>query len=186
VKVIGLVLIAVIFSTGISMGIMLGVPAVRQMITGPQGLQGIQGIQGIKGDQGIQGIQGQMGTTGATGATGIKGDTGATGPLWSASGTWKSLKVWSGTTDATYAFTSDGKTLYQLYWYSADATLSTSNTLLITLFNNDGSVNSAWAGYKYSADTSVLLLPTGSYTMEISITGTSYVELLKLVPVGGI
>jgi hypothetical protein len=179
-KVIGLVLVAVVLSTGISMGVMLGVPAIRTMLTGQQGVQGIQGVQGVQGIKGDQGLQGYQGLQGIQG---LKGDTGATGPLWTTSGVWQSQGVWTGAIDTTYTFQSDGKTIYQLYWYCGDSSASTDNYVIISLYRGSvsGTLDSVWAGYMYDGDTSLLFLPAGTYTFDIGAGGSSYVEILKLV-----
>lgn len=172
-KLIGIVLLTVVFSTVISMGMMLGVPAFRQMITGPQGIQGIQGVQGIQGLKGDQGIQGIIGATGATGA---KGDTGAQGPLWSASGTWQLISSSGTETENVYNFYADGKTIYRVDWFIIKpvtgkvdivqiypATLTTSqvqSTIIIWDYS--------WCVDGNGGASNILILPKGYYTLYVS------------------
>ena len=158
---------------------------VQDLLRGPQGFQGPQGIQGVQGIQGQPGVQGSQGNTGPIGPQ---------GPSWTISGSWKSLGKWSGDTVTTYVFQAGGKSLYQLYWYAAESTVSDSNYAYIMLFNgivnlsdvssSDAQVNSFWAGYQYDGDTSILLLTPGTYTLYVSTGGASYVELLELTSSG--
>src|SRR4030042_6311131 len=61
------VLITTILSSCIVAGLFLGVPSIKELITGPKGSPGPQGIQGVKGDKGDTGLTGTQGERGLPG-----------------------------------------------------------------------------------------------------------------------
>lgn len=73
------VVMSVIASTLVVLILILGVPAIRESIRGPQGIQGPEGTQGPQGVQGIQGVQGELGPEGPLGITGPIGPQGYQG-----------------------------------------------------------------------------------------------------------
>jgi len=85
------VLIAIVFSVILSIGIIMTVPQVQDVLRGPQGEPGPQGEQGI---QGVQGIQGEMGPRGYPGLIGPQGETGDTGPIGPQGIQGESGEVW--------------------------------------------------------------------------------------------
>jgi hypothetical protein len=183
--------VTIVFSTSIMYMLMSG--PLKPSFTGQQG---IQGIQGIKGDQGIQGIQGIIGFQGPQGNPGATGATGQAGKDFSVSDNIKSLGVWSGNAETTYSFQSNGKDVYMLYFRTGGAELLDTDwvrlmvfegTLSLSTIKNGGTTTlvSAWAGMRFSADTNLIILPEGSYTLYIDTSGDSYVELSKMVPITG-
>ena len=186
--------VTIVFSTSIMYMLMSG--PLKPSFTGPQGIQGIQGLKGDQGIQGLQGIMGFQGPQGNAGATGMTGAQGLPGKDFSVSDNIKSLGVWSGNTETIYNLQSNGKDVYMLYFRTGGSQLLDTDwvrlmvfegTLSLTTIKNGGvtTLVSAWAGMKFDADTNLIILPEGSYTLYIDTSGDSYVELSKMVPITG-
>ena len=70
--------ISVLLSSALTLGIIIGVPPIREILKGPPGEEGPIGPKGI---QGSQGEQGPIGHPGEEGHRGLKGDKGSQGPI---------------------------------------------------------------------------------------------------------
>ncbi len=187
-----IVIAATLLSTCLTAGMILGIPQLREALRGPQGEQGIQGIQGT---QGIQGPQGTQGAQGLQGPQGLKGDTGATGPLWSASGTYTTLKIWYYGDYETYTFTADGETVYKVFYWIGENTgdytwnhvrIYRGSLTLSDIESGDYADDLTYqsGGTEYDADTDTLLLPAGTYTLLVDFyaVDSGYLELSALQP----
>ncbi len=63
----------------LTLSLIVAVPSLKAIFTGPQGPKGDTGAQGVKGDAGATGPKGDTGATGLVGPVGPKGATGETG-----------------------------------------------------------------------------------------------------------
>ena len=78
------VIVSVVLSTWVNFGMIMMIPQIREILSGPRGPQGLlgpQGPQGVQGLQGIQGPQGPEGPQGPKGDQGIPGPQGLPGPV---------------------------------------------------------------------------------------------------------
>ena len=78
------VIVSVVLSTWVNFGMIMMIPQIREILSGPRGPQGVlgpQGPQGVQGPQGIQGPQGPEGPQGPKGDQGIPGPQGLPGPV---------------------------------------------------------------------------------------------------------
>ena len=139
------VVIAVLLSVVLSVGVIMYVPQVQEVLIGPQGEQGISGesITGLQGRQGVQGIQGVTGDVGPRGSIGLTGSQGATGET-GAQGI-QGVKGDTGDTGATGATEGFGAPDYDSQWRTIGpgitlnlGTLPTSNVLVYMIGKQTG------------------------------------------------
>lgn len=186
-QVAGIVIITIVLSTVLSTVVMLGFPSFREMLRGPQGVQGTQGIQGVQGPQGEKGIQGTIGSRG------VQGPVGPQGPSWMASGTWQSLSKYSNGVESVYTFTANGRDAFQIYWWVGAPGVPGDSLLLLVYKGTytldqinagvgDDNLICQFMGKDYDGDSSVMLLPQGTYTFYVWTMSayTAYVELMQL------
>ena len=189
-------IVTVVFSTSIMYMLMSG--PLKPSFTGQQGIQGIQGLKGDQGIQGIQGIIGFQGPQGNAGATGATGPTGLAGKDFSVTGKLVSLGIWINT-ETTYVFQSNGKDVYQISWKAGLDGTSESDWIMSLIYDDVVTLNQInadteqaniicnFAGTTYDGNTSMLILPSGWYTLYVNVNGDSYIELSKFSTiVGGI
>jgi hypothetical protein len=196
-QMIVIIVITSLVSSVVSMGVLLGVPSVREMLRGPQGIQGEQGIQGLKGDTGAQGLtgsQGPQGIQGIKGDTGIQGLVGPQGPAWQFSGQWDYVKSWSTYTsiEDIYSFTANANEIYQVYWFGEG---STGSYLYIRVYEGSWSISDitsgsatsnieyAWTGSGYDAGTDYIFPQVGTYTFYVDVESgltRAYISLWKM------
>ena len=184
-QVLIIVIITSLVSSMVSIGVLLGVPQIREMIRGPQGIQGIQGVQGIQGPQGIQGIQGAQGIQGLKGNTGPQG---IQGPPYEFSGAYRMLKTFdsNGPIQDAYVFTTT-QSVWKIYWflqgtgsmlihvYSGSVSLSDIiNQNYYPVYQWYGSIGDAGTDYGFGSGTYTI------YVYSVGVTRT-YVNLFEQV-----
>jgi len=196
-QMIAIIVITSLVSSVVSMGVLLGVPSVREMLRGPQGIQGEQGIQGLKGDTGAQGLtgpQGPQGIQGIKGDTGIQGPVGSQGPAWQFSGQWDYVKYWSTDTsiEDIYSFTANANDIYQVRWFGEG---STGNYLLIKVYEGSWSISDItsgtaasslrfqWLGDGNDGGADYIFARAGTYTFYVWVPSElthAYISLWKM------
>jgi len=188
--------ISVILSVGISYlvlpSIINGVPETQGLI-GPRGPQGIQGPIGLTGDlgpaglegsQGPQGEQGLIGLTGEVGPTGLQGPQGEQGPPGEplsgyvlpfdyTSGSWNTIKTWTGSADRITELFYVPVTQLKLKW-DLQPTYSI-NGLALYVYEEGGIFQEVFTGLsdQLIGETMVYLEP-GNYYLEFSVSSMEY------------
>jgi len=151
-----IIFVSTLLSTGLTTGIIIGVPKVRDILTGPQGDIGPQGIEGP------QGISGELGPPGPPGP-GYQPNY-----EWNVLGDgWEFVDVddeyW------TWAFTVESE-IWQIAWVViTDYPDSSESFFSVTLYDlEDNVVANIRTDCKNAADESIIF-GDGTYNIEISI-----------------